>query len=560
VYSAEGFGVLGFLARANALDHRDVNTASDLSITPPIGLDPFEEYGTETHNPRAVGTYQQRRIYAGTTVNPNRYFMSRVAQPTNFSSSRPAADDDAIINDLDGNEEIPTIEHILALSDLVLLTSSGEFRVTGQGDGPLTPKTTKVIPQTSYGATSLRPIVAANTGLITTPGPFVRSISYNFADDKFIGQDLTILARHLFKMHDLVDWTFAPSPYSLCWAVRSDGVLLSFTYQPEQEVFAWARHTTLGSFKSTATVREGDFNVPYFIVSRTMNGRVRKFIERLDNRRFDTLPEAFCVDAGLSLNSPITISGFTSANPVVVTTATSHGLSNGDYVDISGIYTVDSTNNRGESLDTTDINGTGYTVANVTATTFELQNNGSNVDGTAFAAYSSAGEVREAIATVSGLWHLEGAAVAVAANGYSYTGLTVANGSITLPSSNGVQVRASIVHVGLGYTCRFRTLDFSSYNAAGETLEAALKNVQRVYLKMASSMGAWVGPTAALMREVKFGVPSLWGQPLAAVSSLKDIAIKPDWARQKSVIVEQRAPLPLTLNSITLGATIGGSN
>ena len=113
----------------------------------------------------------------------------------------------------------------------------------------------------------------------------------------------------------------------------------------------------------------------------------------------------------------MTITGYTQANPVVVTTATAHGFSNGDTVDIWDVYKHDSTTTEGFSL-SDEVRGNGYTVNNITSTTFELQLNGANVNGTAFAKYRNGGTVRKAITDITGLWHLEGESVTGVANGY----------------------------------------------------------------------------------------------------------------------------------------------
>jgi len=82
----------------------------------------------------------------------------------------------------------------------------------------------------------------------------------------------------------------------------------------------------------------------------------------------------------LVLETAKTISGATSANPVVVT-ATSHGYSNGDEVYISGVVGM------------TEINNRHFTVANKTTNTFQLtsQVDDSNINGSAYTTYSRAG-------------------------------------------------------------------------------------------------------------------------------------------------------------------------
>ena len=80
-----------------------------------------------------------------------------------------------------------------------------------------------------------------------------------------------------------------------------------------------------------------------------------------------------------------TITGATQANPVVIT-SNGHGLYNGNKIVISGVVGM------------TELNGNTYYVQNRTANTFSLSSNAdpastTNVDGTGFTAYGSAGTI-----------------------------------------------------------------------------------------------------------------------------------------------------------------------
>ena len=87
----------------------------------------------------------------------------------------------------------------------------------------------------------------------------------------------------------------------------------------------------------------------------------------------------FYKDNGQILESNVTISGATQANPVVIT-ATAHGYSNGDEISISSVGGM------------TELNGKKYLVANKTTNTFEITDvDGNNIDGTGFTAYTSGG-------------------------------------------------------------------------------------------------------------------------------------------------------------------------
>ena len=513
--------------------------------TVPTPFNPFEE-GADTY-PSVTSFFNQRQIYANSNTFPNRFWMTQVGSFYTFSTASPVRDDDSIVGTI-AARRINEIRHLVPLSDLVILTAGAEYRVTGANDALFTPATINIKPQSFYGSTSLTPIVAGTVALFVTPGQHVREMSYEFASDRFVGNDITILARHLFDDHTLVDWAFAPAPYSLVWAIRDDGVCLALTYQKEQEVYAWTRITTLGKYKSVAVVREGERDVPYFAVEREIGGVTQTFIERQEERYCSILCDAFAVDAGLQLNDPITITGMTAANPVVVT-APSHGLSNGDTVDIREVYEVTASNTQQEQL-STDYNGTGYTVANATTNTFELQNAGSDVDGSGFAAYSSGGEVRKAVTTVSGLWHLEGETVVAAANGYAYTDITVTNGTATIPDA------ASQISIGLPYRCQLITLPIATYSDESSSV-GMQKNISSVTVQVLRSMGMWTGPTTDQMREAKFGLPSAWGQPLAVVSDDLTVTLKGDWKQRRQVVIEQRSPLPLTVLGLSPDVRLG---
>jgi len=550
IYATDNFGVFGFVGATTKNVFDDKNIEPDYSVTPPRLFNPFDTFidGGVNLQPSTVGYFQQRRVFANSNRFPNRFWMSQIGHFSNLSRAIPPLDDDSIVASI-AARRINEIRHILPLSDLAMLTSGGEYRVFAQ-EGVITPTTVNLRPQSYYGSTKVRPIVAGEAGLFVTPGQFIRDLKYQFAEDKLVGRDLTVLARHLFRYNTIIDWDFAPAPDAIAFIVRNDGMGLFLTYMPEQEVQAFSRATTRGKYLSTCVVAENERDVVYMAVRRVINGNTVVFIERQADGDYESVQDAFCVDAGLTLDAPITITGMTAADPVVVT-APSHGLSNGDTVDISGVFEVADTN-TGEQL-SADYNGLTFTVANVTTNTFELQNAGSDYDGSAFAAYSSGGVVRKAVTTVSGLWHLEGAAVVAAANGYSVKGLTVTNGSITLPTP------ASRIHVGLPYTPRLLTLPLASYANSGETVRSKLMNINRLSVEVERTMGLWFGPDFDSMREAKFGLPARWGQELPMVTELINVTMKGDWSRDKQIAIEQRDPLPLTILGLIPDVAVGGN-
>ena len=333
--------------------------------------------------------------------------------------------------------------------------------------------------------------------------------------------------------------------------MRDDGTIAALTYIREQEVFGWSRHTTDGLFKSVAAVQEGDDDFLYAVVERSINSRTVKYIERLHDHDIDDLQDAFHVDSGLTLDTSYAITGYTKADPVVITTSGAHNLVNGNSVDIEGIKIADTSKTLGWSY-STEISGEGYTVANKTSTTFELQLNGADVDGTGFGTWHAGGKVRRAVTSISGLWHLEGESIVGLANGYVVTGLTVASGSVTLPNA------ASRVHLGLDFTAEIKTLRLDA-GSLNPTSNARTKKISHIGLQLEKTLGLWTGPDVDHMREAKFGLPSKWGQAPDAVTGLKELTMSPSWNKDGQIVIQQRDPLPMTILSITPDVIVGGN-
>lgn len=87
-------------------------------------------------------------------------------------------------------------------------------------------------------------------------------------------------------------------------------------------------------------------------------------------------------NGGEVLESDVAISAITQADPGVVTTGASHGLTTGDDVYVSGVEGM------------REVNGQTFRVNVLTATTFELQDyQGDGVDTSAFTAYTSGGNM-----------------------------------------------------------------------------------------------------------------------------------------------------------------------
>lgn len=239
--------------------------------------------------PAAVGYFEQRRIFAGSRLRPQQIWMTATGTESNMTYHLPLQDDDRISFAV-ASRDLNQIQHVIALQQLLMLTSAAEWRVSPLNSDAITPTSISVRPQSYVGASSVQPVMANNTAIYAAArGGHVREIAYNYNAGGYVSGDLSLRATGLFDGYDILDLSFSKEPFPVVWAVSSSGSLLGLTYVPEQQVGAWFEYTTAGAFESVAVVQEGLDDVIYTITSRTINGETKRFVE-CSTRREDTTP------------------------------------------------------------------------------------------------------------------------------------------------------------------------------------------------------------------------------------------------------------------------------
>lgn len=303
-------GVLGYIGGTSGLIFDDQNIVADLADTPQTARNPFNAVGKY---PRCATFVEQRLAFASTKTDPQAVWLSQSANYENFGYSSPSKASDAVTFRIKARQ-VNEIRSMLQIRGLMLLTSGAEWIVSGgsQSDA-ITPSAIKIDNQGYRGASKAQPIAVGNTVLFSQDrGGVIRDFSYEFSQDSFTGKDLTVLARHLFENKNIAAWAYAQAPYSIVWVVLDDGSLVSLTYMKEHDVWAWTRHESGAGafFEDVSVVAEGNEDVPYFIVRRTIDGQTKRYIERLHSRVFSDISDAFFVDSGLTYDgAPATTIG-----------------------------------------------------------------------------------------------------------------------------------------------------------------------------------------------------------------------------------------------------------
>jgi hypothetical protein len=459
--------------------------ATQLAANNRTNLWAFGAWSENQGYPSAVAFHEDRLVFAGSREQPQGVWASQTGDYTNFSKSVPLEDSDALTTAINARS-VNAVTDLVPLSSLIALTSSGPWRVGPSGDEPLTPSTLFYKSQSKRKAAATPAVEVGEQALFAQyGGTKVRSLQYNLDANGYVGDELTVLARHMFGTEKtIVEMAYAEEPNNLVWAVRSDGWLVSLTYVPEQEVVAWARHHIGGDVKSACVVPESGLDVLYCVVERTVHGLTWRYIERVTDRDLADWLERVNVDSALSYEGRNDTAA--AANLAQLT-----GWSMGDdlVVSFSG----------GVAFDSGDVGGEVWLYqSNGRALKLQIQSVSSPLSVTARPDRDVPAELQDVTTTswavavdeLSGMGHLAGETVLAQLDGAPLAELVVSDaGVVTLPYFT------AIAHVGLPFDASIRTLPLTVVNR--ETIRWRQKTVPRVAVVVEDARGFLAGPDSA---------------------------------------------------------------
>jgi hypothetical protein len=256
--------------------------------------------------PTSITFFQDRLWLAGTVQNPQTIWVSQVDDFENFAKG--VLDDDGIEVTIASGEVDKIIWMNPFLGNVILGTFRGEHILSGVGlatvgtsNSAITPSNITIASQSSYGATTIQPIVIQEVLFYVQRSQFnVYQLEFNIQTASFGSKDLNILS-NLITETPFIEMAYQQNPYKIVWFLAADTTLISgvhvgknligLTYDREQDVFAWHRHFTGvdqdDSFVSMCCVpnmKDGFLNDEmYFITKRTLSGDPTYLLEVMDN-------------------------------------------------------------------------------------------------------------------------------------------------------------------------------------------------------------------------------------------------------------------------------------
>lgn len=526
-------------------------------------------WGPSAGYPGVVEFFGQRLFFASTQSSPQTLWASKTSNYTNFGKSVPTADDDAITATI-AARQVNAVTDLIPLKDMIVLTVGAEWKSGGGQNNVLTPSTISFTPTTNYGASGLPALVIGDSGVfVQGRGSYIRDIGYQFSVDNYTGNDLTIFASHLVRGHDIVDWAYQQTPWSVIWAVRDDGVLLGMAYFKEQNVSGWFHCDWVNGFvESVCCVTEGDKDIVYLSIRRVINGQTVRYIESMGERFFDDQRDYFFVDAGLTYDgrntttapaATMTLTGGTSWTADETLTLTCSGYtpfsptSVGNWVKLY----IDTVELDSDGNQVTDEYGQPVIVQTLCVVQVYAYTSGSVVSvrgiGTIPDAFRS---VSIALwdycpKTFSGLAHLEGQKVSILADGNVKPRMTVTGGSVT------IDYPAAVVHIGLPMQADMETLEVNVTNA--ESIRAKNKSINQITLIVEDTRGVKFGRNTDNLTEVPpRQVGDGYYNPNSLQNELIDAYITNIWSQNGRVFLRQDDPLPFGVLGVIIDTSVGG--
>lgn len=231
--------------------------------------------------PRAISLHEQRVFYGGTKSHPQSVWGSVINDFETFRLS--SADDAGLFFTLSAQQANP-IQWLVSQSKLLIGTAGEEWTLaSSDSNNTITPSSVQATRQSSYGSKYLRALVINDVILFAQrQGRKVRELVYSFEQDGYKAPDLTMLSEHVTK-GEILECAFQQQPDAIYWTITGAGQLVGMTYERDQNVVGWHRHTTDGTFESVATIYGANgADEVWVAVRRVINGQTVRLIERFN--------------------------------------------------------------------------------------------------------------------------------------------------------------------------------------------------------------------------------------------------------------------------------------
>jgi len=200
--------------------------------------------------PIAVTLTQERLVFAGSRDLPNRIWMSKISDITNFDLGT-ALDDEAIEFSL-LTDRVDAIRAALPGRHLQIFTTGAEWMISGE---PLSPTKVRSERQTRAGSVAGRQIpprfVDGATLFIEQSGRELRQFLYTDVEQSYSSDNISLVASHILR--DPLDMDYEAESRLLLLPLGNGQMAVQTNFRAQQ-ILAWTRLATQGAFLCVAVM------------------------------------------------------------------------------------------------------------------------------------------------------------------------------------------------------------------------------------------------------------------------------------------------------------------
>ena len=546
-------------------DLSDEAAASGHTVTGDLVADKNFQLGafsSTTGFPNQVALHEQRLIFANTTTQPRTIHFSKSGDFENFTPG--TADADPLTFTL-ASDQANEIRYLQPGRHLQVGTSGGEFTVTSTNEGPLTPTTTQILKQGTYGSSKVQPISIGNATLFTQRAKRkIREFVFDLSSDSYQAPDMTLLAEHITS-GGIKEMAYQQEPDNVLWVALDNGKMAALTYRREEGVVAWHSHLIGGHFNDcTVTVTDyANIAVGTTLKFTKSDGTLVTFTSEAAGSSAPSSSTGFRPNTNNDTTADnifTTINAhadFTVANPAAnvvtirETSPSAGGLLTVVSSDTTRLATVNESNAVVESVACVpgDLDEDDFymvvkrTINGATKKYVEFLSNFDFGTETSDAFFVDSGLTYSGSAanSISGLDHLEGEVVSILTNGAAHNDKTVSSGSISL------DVTATNVHIGLPYKSVVQTMRVDAGSQQG-TAQGKIKRIHDMTVRFHKTVGAKVGTSETELDSIQFRTASdEMDQALDLFDGDKDIEFRGGYEQDAHIVIVQDQPLPMTV-------------
>lgn len=205
--------------------------------------------GDDFTPPLVTSAFQQRLVFANAGGDQMTLWFSEIGNLYNFYADRPSADDDPFSPTMHATGPAFIRWLVTYQRALIALTDCGVYSIVGSNTEGFSAATCQITKLSETACSQTIPPIETDSGVIFVGADdkTLYTMAYDIQTDATLPMNQMQLVEHLVRGAKIKAIALQQFPFQVVWCVLSDGTALSFTYEKQQDVAAWSRHSVAGA-------------------------------------------------------------------------------------------------------------------------------------------------------------------------------------------------------------------------------------------------------------------------------------------------------------------------